>query len=329
MLLGAGNAFGQEAPSFKGDGTPFIPVDCEIVWAAPTNQLPKALWVYKTIPQHFSDTTISNLLALASFTTRDKINVTAEELAQLSPEDRAKDEDAFGFENENRRHNLAVYPATGYIFYMDQKVDGIRSPFEDVPSEAMAQELGLILLAQIGIPRSDLANRRDSSEPLTFKQPTTRGHFDREQRKLVKETDSRGVMFVRQIDGVNFAGNGYEGGFYVRFASYAEVAELKLVWRNLQPYKKYQVASPDQIMQWIKEGKAVVVTMPDVHKVNPREVKKLTITEISLLYAGEPGETLQDLTYPFASLSAIVDTGRTNIGIMLYCPILSDKLVGP
>ena len=63
--------------------------------------------------------------------------------------------------------------------------------------------------------------------------------------------------------------------------------------------------------------------------VNSHEVKKLTITEISPLYLGLLGENLQDLTYPFASLDAVADTGTTNIAIQLYCPILTEEIANP
>ena len=161
-----------------------------------------------------------------------------------------------------------------------------------------------------------------------------RGHFDKEQRKAVKDgIDSRGMMIPRRIDGVNFAGAGMNGGFTVRFASHAAITQLQLVWRNLQPYRKYQLASPAQIVEWIKEGKAVVLWCY-ASKLNPPAVKKLTITEVLPLYAGElgfaiPGLTPQDFTYPFADLSVLADTGQTNIAIDLYCPILTDKEVTP
>jgi hypothetical protein len=320
VLLGAGNVLGQEAPSFKGDGLPFIPVNCEITWAAPTNQLPKTVWIYKTIRQHFSDEAVSNLVALGSFTMHDRkelSELSAEERPQLSAEGWAIVRDPLVFQNEGEKRFLEISPR-GYITYRDHRLDDIHSVIEDVPGEAMAQ---------IGIPRSELATKPNSSELLTFKETGSRGHLD-EEHKPVKEIDSRGVFFVRQIGGVRFAGIGVAGGFYIRFASHAKVAQLELVWRNLQPYKKYEVASPGQIMQWIKEGKAVVI-MSDADKVNPRKVKKLTVTEISPLYLGEMGEELQDLTYPFASLSTLADTGQTNISLMLYCPILSDKMVAP
>jgi hypothetical protein len=318
LVLAAGNVVGQEAPSFKHYGVPFVNKGCEIAWAAPTNQMPKALWIYKTIPQRFSDKAISNLVALGSFAVSNKMTHPAG----------TTDKDGLGFVDENEKRYLVIAQTLGYIDYEDRKADDGREPVEDALNAARAQELGLDLLDRVGIPRSELATKPNSSEPLTFKESRTHGYPDKNQGKWLKEVYSRGVFFVRQIDGVSFAGSGGAGGLYVRFASHARVAQLELVWRNLQPYKKYEVASPGQIMQWIKDGKAVV-TIPDADKVNPSKVKRLTITEISPLYAGELGEKPQEFTYPFASLDTLADTGQTNIAIKLYCPILSTITIDP
>jgi hypothetical protein len=328
FFLVAQNVLGQQGPSFQHYCVPFMPTNCEIAWTATTNQIPTALWIYKTVPQHFPDEAISNLVAMGSFTSSDRMTVTDEERAQATPKQRAAAENAVGFHRKNEKRSLTIYPATGYISYSDAEAD-VRYPIEDVPDEATAQELGLKLFDQFGFPRSDLARKPNSSELLTLKKGVSRSHFDKEQRKTVEDgAASRGVMFDRRIDGVNFAGMGVGGGFSVLFASHAAVAQLELVWRNLKPYKKYSVAAPAQMEQWIKEGKAAV-RIRDAKKVNPRAVKKFTITEISPLYMGELGLFPQDFTYPFADLTVLADTGQTNIAIQLYCPILTDKDVNP
>src|SRR2546422_527258 len=91
------SACSQEVPSFEHDGIPFLPAKCEIVWAAPTSQVPAALWVYKTFPQRFSERAVSNLVALGSFTARNK---------KETPEERPMDKDArwfFAEGNDKRR----------------------------------------------------------------------------------------------------------------------------------------------------------------------------------------------------------------------------------
>src|ERR1700743_3044259 len=44
----------------------------EVVWEASTNSWPETLWVYKVSPQEFPPAVISNLLAVSSFTQKDK-----------------------------------------------------------------------------------------------------------------------------------------------------------------------------------------------------------------------------------------------------------------
>ena len=309
----------QLAPSFEDTGEPFATANCDVVWSAP-----RTLWIYKTIPQHFSDEVISNLVAMGSFTARDKRKLTGRDLAQLPAKDRPMAKNVLAFVNKTEDRNLTILPAEGYIYYRDQRADpATRDAIEDVPNEAQTQELALKFLDQFSIPRSELARKPDSPELQTFKEVRRWGHMDKQQGKRVELIESRGVFYVRQIDGVAFAGIGMAGGFHARFASHAKVAEQTLVWRNLQRYKIYEVASPGQVMQWIKDGKAA---MPE-QNVYPSEVKKLTITDISLWYMGASGETRQDFTYPFADLRTIAETGETNIGVQLYCPILSKNEV--
>ncbi|HTQ50752.1 MAG TPA: hypothetical protein VMJ12_08570 [Candidatus Acidoferrales bacterium] len=314
LIFGVASVYGDGALSLERAGVPFVPVNAEITWGVPTNQQPMELWVYRTIPQNFSPNAISNLMALGSFTTNDQRKLTAEE--------GAIDKNALAFVTKDENRSLGISPALGWIIYKDNRAFDVRDKIQGVPSDAKAKKLALKLLDEIGIPRSELVKESKNGEPLTFRETGTRGPTYHTKTKTTtgkNEIDSRGVFFIRQIEGVSFAGIGVAGGFYVRFVSRAKVQELELVWRNLQRWKEFQVASPDQIVQWIKEGRAV---MP-APNVNPNEVIKLTITQISPLYMGELGGKRQDFTYPFGSLNAIADLGRTNVNLQLYCPILS------
>jgi len=318
LIIFGGNAFGEGSISLDRTGVPFqIGSSTEIVWAVPTNQEPRALWVYKNIPQAFSDEAISNLLVLSSFTVAEKKRLPSEILAM--------DKNALHFRTKDEKRYLTILPSHGWIEYGDSTTDDMTKPIEDVPTDAEAQQLALDLLDRIEIPRSELATRPNSSEPLTFREIGRRGHFDKEKKKSVEEIRCRGVFFIRQVDHVNFAGIGVAGGFYVNFASHGKVAELRLVWRNMQPYEQYAIANPDQIIEWIKEGKT---TMP-APNVNSVEIKKLTITQVAPLYMGALGDEPQDFTCPFAQLETVADLGNTNVTVQLYCPILSTNVVGP
>lgn len=316
LILGVVGAYGEETPSLKHAGASFWPVDFQIVWKAPEGR--QALWVYKTIPQHFSPKAISNLMALGSFTTNDQRKLTTEESAI--------DKNAVAFVTKDQSRSLGISPALGWVLYQDNHAYDVRDKIEGVPSDTKAKILALRLLDKIGIPRSELVKKTKRGQLLTFRTTETRGptyHTKTGKTTGTNEIDARGVLFVRQIDGVSFAGIGVAGGFQVEFVSHAKVRKLELVWRNLQRWKKFRVASPGQIIQWIKDGEAV---MP-APNVNPDEIKKLTVVKIAPLYMGELGGERQDFTYPFASLNAIADMGRTNVNVQLYCPILSTNVV--
>ena len=303
-------------------GQAFQPVHFEIVWAAPTNKQPTALWIYKNVPQEFSARAISNLLALGSFTMRDA--------KKLSDEDRSIDKNGLAFASEDEKRYLGISPALGLISYQDQKADDMMKPVKNVPSDAKVEKLALKLLDQLGIPRSDFATKSEKSgNLLSFKNKMTRGYFDQKKKKFVREVDERGIFLIRRIDGVNFAGIGVTGGFHADFASYGKVAQLELVWRNLQPYQRYETASPEQIMAWVKEGKAVMpypLMNPDL---NPGEISKLTINDFSPLYKGALADEPQEFTFPFAKLDCVASVGKTNVNLQLYCPILSTNRIKP
>ena len=303
------------------EGQIFQPAHFEIIWAAPTNSQPTTLWIYRNIPQNFSTGMISNLMALGSFTMRDR--------RKLPEEDLAKDKDGLAFVNKEETRYLGISPAFGFIEYRDDKANDVMKPVEGVPSEAKVKKLALELLDKMGIPRFDFATKSaKKNDVLAFGDKETRGHFDQKKKKFVNEVDKRGIFFIRKVEGVNFAGIGVAGGFHVEFASHAQIAQLEIVWRNLQPFQQYEIASSKQIIDRVKEGKAVLpypLANPDL---NPSEIKKLTVKDFSPLYKGALGDEQQEFTFPFAKLDCIADTGKSNLNIQLYCPILSTNTIG-
>jgi len=308
-----GPDFGNSLPKFKVRHP-------EIVWATPTNQPRKMLWVYKAAPQNFSAITISNIMSMGNFTVADEQNGNTE----IS----STNENTLFFFNKKRECNLTVVPLNGWIEYWDNyapanhwdKTNHLWEQVAGVPNDAKTKKLGLQFLKHFGIGPADLA--QDSKGHLiTFNEKQTRGYFDRRRGKYIDdEVIARGINFDRRIDGVNFAGIGVGGGCEILFGNRARIAKFELVWRNLKPYKKYRIASPDEIMSYILNGRAVLT-----HKnlVNPADVKKLTITDCSPLYMGANGDETQDLVYPFAQVEAVANLGTNSLDIQLYCPILS------
>jgi hypothetical protein len=325
-LIGIASAtgFAANAPLFKESFSKFQVNNTVIHWVAPTNQLCAALWTYKVTPQHFKIVAVSNLITMGSFTMQDEQH--GHRVISSS------NEDTLFFFSKERVCNLTVVPPQGRIEYWDgyaaanhwDKTNHFNELVDGLPSEVQTVELGLKLLKQFGINRTDLAQKSDG-HLITFGETKTRSYFDRRTQKYIdNEILTRGIFLNRQIDGVAFAGIGLGGGCEIEFGNHGKIARFNLIWRDLQPYEHYKLASRDEIAQLINDGKAVLT-----HKnmVNPNDVKTVTITEISPLYMGASENESQDFVYPFAKLEATAETGYTNIDIELYCPILSTNIV--
>lgn len=301
------------APAFDNSLPKFSIHNPEIIWTARTSNSRKTLWIYKVVPQNFPLSAISNLMVMGSFT--NQITSTKQPLR---------------FVNASNTCNLFVNPSQGCIEYWNEfapanhwdKTNHLWEQVKGVPSQNQVEKLALKFLKQFGIQRDDLA-QKSNGHLLTFGEKQTRSYFDRRRGKDIDdEIIERGIFFNRQIDGVNFAGIGLGGGCEIEFGNHANIANLKLVWRNLRPCEQRRVANPDEIISYIRDGQAV---MTHKNLVNPADIKELTITDYSPLYMGVNGDDTQDLVYPFAQVEAIANLGTNNVDIQIYCPILSGK----
>src|SRR5436190_24126520 len=101
FLIGTG-PMEAAAPSFGKYGYPFYSKKVAIVWAAPTNQLPTTLRVFKPIASKFSANAASNLIALSGFTDEDRTTKT------YQGEKFSKD--VVAFRSKDERSNLTISP---------------------------------------------------------------------------------------------------------------------------------------------------------------------------------------------------------------------------
>ncbi len=301
------------APAFDNSLPKFSIRNPEIIWVAPTNQSRKTFWIYKVVPQNFSISAISNLMVMGFFTNQI-----------------ASTEKPLRFVNASNTCSLFVKPSQGCIEYWNEfapanhwdRTNHLWEQVKGVPSQNRVEKLGLKFLKQFGIQRDDLA-QKSNGDLLTFGEKQTRSYFDRRRGKDVDdEVTERGIFFNRRIDGVNFAGIGLGGGGEIEFGNHAKIANFKLIWRNLQPYKLCRIASPDEIISYIRNGQAV---MTHKNLVNPADIEKLTITDYSPVYMGAGRDEAQNFVYPFAQVEAIANFGKTSVDIQIDCPILSEK----
>jgi len=84
----------------------------QFIWKA-TNDLPKALWVYRVIPQTFPAAVVSNLMAIGHLQAND----TAK-----PPFNPLPDRNIMYFRDKKTKwnHSLLIAPALGWVQYMDQ-----------------------------------------------------------------------------------------------------------------------------------------------------------------------------------------------------------------
>jgi hypothetical protein len=297
-------------PSLDDMGHPYYGKDVEIIWEAPTNQLPTSLKVFEVLPASFSETTVSNLIVAAGFEEQAKAR------ARLRPASRGKT--AFFEELETGKY-LRFSPELGHISYVNHRVIALPSqPVERVPTKEKTLELALALLPALEITESELARKPDGNQLQLAHILQEHGSFDKQERKVVKRAIAQGVIISRAVDGVAFNGRGDCGNVRVLFGNHEEIAELQVVWRKLRPKREVKVAAKEQIMQWIRNGHAVIEGDGSVH---PSQIKQLTITQISACYLGKDVSEKQKTVYPYAMLTATAKTDFTNTVVRLNCPI--------
>jgi len=273
------------ADSLRLAGVTYLPLtNTEIAWSAPTNGLPRGLWVYKVIPQDFSMTVVSNAMTIGSFQIRDIIN--------------PRDTNVIEFRDKKNvislHRQLTITPALGWVHYSDRwQTNGAP---EDVPSDDEAVKLAQDCLFQLGIDRSQF------DKPKINRTTQIRWHQGNE---LPEEVVRREVIFNRCIDGIEQI----VGSFRITFGSHAKIETFDLSWRNLRPYASHKLATVDEITDLIKNGQAVI-PLPEFDSTQLDQAKKLTVTKITPYYWGEWPSDRQDFVYPFAQLEMTVNLGN-------------------
>lgn len=302
ITLGAG--FSSSADSFRLKGIPFPPPKVGIVWKAPTNNLPDALWIYKVIPRDFSMAVISNALAMSSLQIRNIIN--------------PRDTNMIRFQNKpniwQSTRVLTIIPSSGQVQFNNMR-SSEKIP-EDVPDKQKAIKLALHYLFLLGVDRSEVMTppyvHSDMERRLNYKT----GHL------LWKGIFQCSVNCDRRIDGLRAIG----GNFSIVFGSHAAIKSFDLAWPALLPFECHSVADKEEIINYIKSGQAVLPVV-EFNFARLDKARRLTITKITPYYFYEPSE--DGLIHPFAQLGVSANLGKTNFEFQLRCPILSTNAAKP
>jgi len=286
------------APITLEDISPHLSTNAQIIWQAPTNNLPQSFWIYKKSPQLFSATTISNAIILASFQDEGFPKPSTNQTVIWG--DRS--------EGEPEPPYFSILPDVGQMsFTLGDR--GPQSP-EGISTNEAAVQRAWECLAQLDMNYSQFVKTNASA------------------------WGGYGVFLPRQIDGIEVYGG--SEGFQIQFAK-QKVVEFCLLFPNLERDKQSQTASPQQIVACIRAFKTPSPpdggeTDYFGRIKNLAKTKRLTIVKITPYYGdGIYGERLTNdelpqVVVPIAELEAVADFGNSNATVRLLSPIISSEV---
>lgn len=299
-----------------GLGRPLKPGELEIVWRAPTNTVPPALWSYRVVPSEFSAAAVSNLIALGEFTPGDRKTLAVAPFNHPS---------AVCFAKASGKRTLGIYPNLGFVSYNDVEAEDMRSP-SGVPDEGSALRLAIENLGDLGIHASELAVKPGTAAPRVTWTVKTAVVQDQARGVWVTNLEARGLSLTRSVEGIDFIGNGWRGGCVIDFGNHGRVSQMRVLWRKLERYAKSAPAEPGTLARWVREGRAVWLPVGGGQEdVEWRSVTKLVVTNLTAVYFGEDASTPQNWVYPLAKLEAVATAGKRTMPVVLHCPIVADE----
>ncbi len=290
----------QAAPVALENISPHLSTNAQIIWKAPTNNLPKSFWIYKILPRAFSEATISNAVILASFQDKGFPKPSTNQIVIW----------ADNTEGEPQPPYLRIVPDLGEISYSlgDRAPDSTQQVFKNQAAVERAWDC----LAQLGIDRSQFVKTNVASY----------GEW--------------GVSFPRQIDGIQFYDDS-EGFSFQQFGSRGKIRYFRLALPNLEHEQNSPTASAQQIIACIRAFKTPSPPNGEEYGYfgrikNLAKATKLTITKITPYYGeGVFGEVPTNdvpckFVTPLAELEATADFGNSNATVRLLSPILSSEV---
>ena len=283
----------------------------DIKWSVPTNRLPEMLWIYKVVPQNFSEAVISNLMAVASFTMKDR-------KPGIPDQPPFKDKSILYFENQDGSKHLGIFPNLGWIDYNDSAASaGATNAVKSVPSEDETMRLALKYFTMFGIDSSQLSIKPETGELRVFRSLDRRYSYNETTGKGPEEITLRGLSIPRRIDRIDIGGIGAYGGVNISFGNEGKIFYMSLVWRNLKPYQLHRVISPEEIISLLKSNR---IALPPVVGGDLTRVKEITITNLTPIYDGKTGDEFEDVVSPFVRADAVANLGHTNVQFQFICP---------
>jgi hypothetical protein len=289
------------AGSFPIGGEPFRP-NTLVVWGV-TNPLPHGLVVYEALPQSFSETTVSNAMAVGLFKPVNRI--TSADKGLIHFQDAA---DKFGM-----TRFLKIATAQGWMSYYNGRAGGV--PVHGIPNSEVGRELAVDFLRRLGGGTNQIV-----AEGRSVMEGTIRS-FDRKGgNETNKVVCTRGIILYRQLDGIEDR----VSSFWINFGNDAKPVAFELKWRSLQVLQRYNTASPAVILNWIQAGRAQVpVNDSDIVPNAPptSQAKQIVITKAVPVYIGATRNGTKEIICPYLQLDMVADIGGGSThSFFLYCP---------
>lgn len=301
LFASACSAGFSQNPRSSEFGTP-IPIctNLQVRWNAPTKKLPTEVWVYRILPNTFSADVISNVMDLCSFTEKDKIKQTGNEMT---------------FENHDDSRILLISFSSANIHYeVKERNYSPTNLAMGVPQMSRLPELTTNLLEKINIPVSSVTGYFETDkfnlwEPLTeyFVHGT-----------IITNIEFRGVNCRRTVDGIPIAGG---DGVGIRFGEHGEINKISVNWHNLKRYKSFPTVSQNEVMNFLRQGKAFQGLVPmNFGSIDWFTVKSVSIEKVRPSYHSGNNDWL----YPYLALWTKVETPRGDVELEVDCPLIHE-----
>ena len=247
-------------------------------------------------------------------------------LTGFTEEDKTHDgTNAIVFDYVAEARRLGFYYPWGWIEYTANGTNRGPRLIQGDPDENKLKEATLKIIEQLDISTSELSKRK------TDLQPSLKYYFGESEtysnHNFITNIHGRAIEFTRSVEGMTFLGFDSGGQGRITFGQHGEIIKMDIYWRRLKPFKSHDTGSPETIIKWIREGKAVQngIVMNEL-PIDWNAVKGLTIKEAAIVCFGGTSIQRSDWLMPFVALGAIVERGNGDtIKVEIDCPVYEDE----
>ena len=289
-------------PPWKANGEAISPrPDLDVRWEGSRN-FSRKVWVYDLLPNKFSPAVISNVMALCSFTEKDKIE---------------NDTNGIAFQNADRSRTLSISFSSGEIEYETREIR--YSPTNlavGVPQISQLPPMATNLLHELHINFSDITGYFGTNK-IEYLEPALTMFYVGET--TITNIPYRTILFKRAVDGMPMAhhNNRFDIGEHGR------ILTISITWPNLKRVQSYRTVSSKDAMNFIRASNAIRGPAPtSIGDIDWANIKSVTIVKAVPTY-----QLGNNQLYPFLRLDALVDTGNETVKIGMDCPIIDETKI--